>query len=100
MRDARSFVLLRLHFSQPAVDVRDLIDPPPPLCVLELENVVERPVKVVREIGYLLVQAFRGVAYDPPNSTKSTSCFDWQSGQVTTSVVFPSSLMRRYSACR
>lgn len=31
------------------------------------------PVEVIGDIGYLLVQAIQGVAYDPPNSVRSTS---------------------------
>jgi len=38
-----------------------------------LQNFATRPVKVVSDIGYLLVQAFEGVAYAPPRSAKSTS---------------------------
>jgi len=44
------------------VDARDLFDPPAPFGVLEAEHVVRRPVEVVRDEGYLLVQRLEGVA--------------------------------------
>jgi len=44
------------------VDLADLLDPSPPVCVLKLKNVLQRPVKVIRDVGYLLVEAIQGVA--------------------------------------
>ncbi len=70
------FVLLLLrHTVEPAVDVGHLFHPIQPLAVFQFEDVVERPMKVISQIGYLLTQAFEGVAYDPPSSVKSTSCW-------------------------
>jgi hypothetical protein len=44
------------------VDRRDLLDPSPALGVLEVQQGVGRPVKVVGKKGYLLVQRREGVA--------------------------------------
>ena len=41
--------------------------------MFELENLVQRPMEVIGKIGYLLAQAIKGVAYDPPSSARSTS---------------------------
>jgi hypothetical protein len=34
--------------------------------MLQLENLFERPVKMVGDVGYLLMELIEGVAYDPP----------------------------------
>jgi hypothetical protein len=44
-----------------------------PLVVLHREDVVQRPVKVIGDVGYLLEQALRGVARYTPRPTVSTS---------------------------
>jgi hypothetical protein len=85
---------------KPAIDVGDLFHPLLALVVLQLHDRVERPVEVIGQIGYLLLQAAEGVAYNPPSSARSTSCLVWHAGQVTVMVVLPSSLIRRYSACK
>ena len=41
--------------------------------VLHLQDVLERPVEVVGDVSYLLVQLLEGVAYYPPGWPKSTS---------------------------
>lgn len=41
--------------------------------MFQIQNVVQRPVEVISQIGYLLAQAIKGVAYDPPSSVRSTS---------------------------
>jgi hypothetical protein len=57
-----------------AVDVGDLCDPLLSLTVLEVQDFTARPVKVVSDVGYLLVQTIEGVAaYSPPRLAKSTS---------------------------
>lgn len=58
---------------QASIDVCNFIDPVLPLDVFEFQNVVERPVEMVGEVGYLLAQTIKGVAYDPPSSARSTS---------------------------
>gem|GEM_PF-6886446 len=59
--------------AQPAVDLTDLFDPLVPLTMLESENVVERPVEVVGDVRYLLVQSVRGVAGYSPTDTGCSS---------------------------
>jgi hypothetical protein len=44
------------------VDGRDLFDPSPPLGMLERQDRLRRPMKVVRDEGYLPVQQRQGVA--------------------------------------
>jgi hypothetical protein len=42
--------------------------------VFQCQDIRQGPVKVVGQVGYLLVQAFERVAYDsPPRLAKSTS---------------------------
>jgi hypothetical protein len=48
------------------MDGRDLINPAPTVGVLQVEDRLGRPVKVIGDEGYLLVQRLEGVAYDPP----------------------------------
>lgn len=50
------------------VDIGDFFDPQLPLLMLHIENLVERPMKVVRNVRYLLSQALHGVAYNSPVS--------------------------------
>jgi len=44
------------------VDLGDLLDPNVPLAVFHLEDVVERPVEMIGDVRYLLVQLVQGVA--------------------------------------
>jgi hypothetical protein len=79
---------------QPAIDLGDLLDPLPALPVFQMQDVVQRPVKVIRDVGYLLVQAIKGVAYDsPPRFARSSSNSSLQWGQVIGRVVLPVSLI-------
>jgi hypothetical protein len=56
------------------VDFGDFRDPPLPFAVFETQDFTARPVKVVGDVGYLLVQTLKGVAtYSPPKLAKSTS---------------------------
>jgi hypothetical protein len=50
--------------------------------------------KMVRDVGYLLLELFEGVAYDSPDGRKSTSKVVLQDGQVTVIFEVPGSLMR------
>lgn len=59
--------------TQPPIDTGDFLHPLLPFGMFQIENVVQRPVEVISQIGYLLAQAIKGVAYDPPNSVRSTS---------------------------
>jgi len=46
----------------PFVDGRDLLDPSQPVGVLEIDDRLLRPVKVISDEGYLLIQRLQGVA--------------------------------------
>ena len=77
------------------VDLADLLHPAAAIRVLQAQDVLEGPVEMVGDIGYLLVEALQGVAYDPPVPAISTSNAWPHSGQVTGIMVLPSSLIRR-----
>src|SRR5262245_34468954 len=47
---------------QASIDRRDLLDPSPPLRVLEIEHLRQRPVEVKSDEGYLLIESREGVA--------------------------------------
>ena len=47
---------------QPAVDTGDFFHPLLAFTVLQVHDGIPRPVKVIRNIGYLLMQAVQGVA--------------------------------------
>ena len=49
-------------FIEPAVDLGNLTHPPFPVTMLHVENRIGRPVEMVCNVGYLLVQAIQGVA--------------------------------------
>jgi hypothetical protein len=55
------------------IDGRNLLDPAPPVRVLEREHRIRRPVKVVRDEGYLLIKRLEGVANYPPTPFISTA---------------------------
>jgi hypothetical protein len=46
----------------PAVDRRDLLHPLPPVRMLQFQDLVVGPMKVVRDKGYLLVKLVEGIA--------------------------------------
>src|SRR5256885_1239924 len=73
----------------PFIDPHDLGDPSLPLVVLQAQDLVARPMKVVGDIGYLLVQPIRGVAHHSPVRPVSTSNDFSQCGQVTDSRSWP-----------
>jgi hypothetical protein len=67
-----------------------------PLAVAKVEDLVTRPVEVVRDVGDLLIQAILGVAsYTPPNEPRSKSNSPLQCGQAVWTSAEPSSLIRR-----
>lgn len=77
-----------------AVDPRDFLGPSPAIGVLQGEDVVERPVQVIGDVGYLLMEPFEGVAYDSPDGKKSTSKLVEHEGHVTFIFDAPGSLIR------
>ena len=62
-----------LHFTHFTVDIGNLLRPLTAVLVLHLEDFLKRPVEVVGDVSYLLLQLLEGVAYDPPGLPKSTS---------------------------
>jgi hypothetical protein len=60
-------------FGQLTVYFRNLPRPQATVTVLHLQDVLERPVEIVGDVSYLLVQLLEGVAYNPPGLPKSTS---------------------------
>src|SRR5690606_20888482 len=79
-----------------------LLYEPPAHGVLEIEDVVQRPVEVVGHVRDLLVQAVGVGGHDPPRRSPATSTVNscLHDGQVTAARVCPSELMRRYRSCR
>lgn len=52
----------RMMLVELAVNGRDLFHPTPAVGVLQIHHGFERPVKVIGDEGYLLVQRFEGIA--------------------------------------
>src|SRR5882757_10140469 len=70
--------------------------------MLEVEDVGQWPVEVIRDVRRLLEQLFGAVRQDspggrPPEMSTANSC--WQLGQATATRVCPSALTRRYRSC-
>ena len=55
--------------------------------MLQIQYILKRPMKMIRNKGYLLEQAVERVAYDPPGAPPATALSTWnevlQFGQVT-----------------
>lgn len=81
--------------SKPAVNVCNLFHPALPLTMFHVHHQVARPMEVICDIGYLLMQAVQGVAYDPPRSARSNSYFALHSGQDSVIKLVPFSLICR-----
>src|SRR5688500_20365485 len=79
---------------QPLVDAGDLGDPPLTRSVVELHDLVVRPMKVKSHVRFLLVQPVIGVAPHSPNGVDSTSNSPAQCGQETRSRLWPFWFMR------
>ncbi len=82
-------------FVEPFVDGGHLAYPALTLGVLHLQYRFRRPVEMVREIGYLLMQPVEGVAGYPPRLPMSTSISAEHSGQVATTLAVPCSFTCR-----
>ena len=64
------------------IDGRNLLDPAPPVRVLEREHRIRRPVKVVRDEGYLPVDLVQGIADYPPAACASAVKLCWHDGHL------------------
>ena len=77
-----------------AVDARYFLYPFSPLTVFQPQYFVQLPVKMVGNVGYLLVQLVERIAgYSPPKVDKSTSTGFPQWGQVISRFGRPVSLI-------
>ncbi len=81
----------------PPVDAGDLLDEAPPERVLQVEQLPERPMEVVRHVTDLLVEPVRRVSQDSPRRppVKSTAKCSLHAGHVTVARVCPSELILR-----
>src|SRR4051812_14423310 len=70
--------------------------------MLEIDDLLERPVEVVRHVGDLLEQALWIERHDPPRPSPVTSTSKSlpQDGQLTAARVCPSWLTRRKRSCK
>jgi hypothetical protein len=59
-------------FVHALIDGRDFFNPASAVGMFQVENCFGRPVKVIGDEGYLLVQRLEGVAYNPPTPFNST----------------------------
>src|SRR6202020_1296987 len=82
-------------FVQLLVNPRHFPHPAAPLQMIERHDLLVRPVQVVGNKGYLLIQTVRGVADHSPTALISTSKRASQWGQVTPTLLCPLSLIRR-----
>ncbi len=62
--------------------------------VLQRQDLIERPVKVIGDVGYLLLEPIEGVAYDSPVGSTSTSKLWLHCGHDTATLRAPGSLIR------
>jgi len=88
-------LLLLLLAVESLVDLADLLDPEASVGVLQGQDLLQRPVEMVGEVGYLLVELIERVAYDPPVAPGSTSNSLPHSGHLTLIADEPVSLIRR-----
>ena len=72
------------------------LEPVLPFGVIQAQELLMGPMDVASEVGYLLVNPFQGVAYDPPASGTSASKACSQRGQRTASQRTSGALMRLY----
>ena len=86
-----------LLFGQAPVDPRDLIDEAVPVRVLQVEDLVHGPVKVVGDVRDLLEEAVGRVRQDSPGEAPPISTLNsWrQAGHVTEARDVPSWFTRR-----
>ena len=93
----RPHSLRLLLFREAPIDAGDFLDDALADRMLEIENLFERPVQVIRHVRDLLEEAVGRVRHNPPRRPPAMSTVNWclQSGQVTAACVCPSWLIRR-----
>jgi len=72
-----------------AVDLGNFLNPAHPLSMLQVHDFPVRPVEMIGNKGYLLVQTVEGVASYSPTDTSSTSNSCSHLGQATLSLPVP-----------
>src|SRR5262249_11420582 len=87
---AMTYGLLSRRLVEPLVDLGDLLHPPLTLPVVEVHDLPVRPMKVIRDVGYLLKQAIWGAANHSPGDVISASTLATQHGRDTPSGSPPS----------
>ena len=70
---ASDFPLYLLDFTHLPVDPSDPFGPLPAVAMLHLQDILERPMEMVGDVSYLLVQLIEGVARYSPTDANSTS---------------------------
>jgi hypothetical protein len=55
-------IQLTLFSGNPAIYRADLIDPPVPFLMLHVQDVLERPVKMIGDVGDLFIDRLDGIA--------------------------------------
>jgi len=87
-------MLLPYGLLRRTIHLDNLFHPAPPLGVFEREQLLVRPVEVISDVGYLLVNLGEGVAYDSPKCSGAASKRCWHCGQTTRGAAAPLLLMR------
>src|SRR3972149_414062 len=75
------------------IDPGNLLTPPLPFPVFHIDDLIKRPVEVICDKGYLLVQPVEGVAYYSPRGSASASNSCSHLGQVAFILLEPFSLI-------
>jgi hypothetical protein len=63
----------------PVIDITHLLNPHVPFLVLHGEDLFERPMEVVRNVGYLAGDAFQRVANYSPSAVAPVPISTWNS---------------------
>ena len=79
----------------PPIDLVDFLYPAPAILMRHAQDRLIRPVEMVRDVCYLLIDPIEGVASYPPSSVISTSTSVEQLGHTTLIGSPPSELIRR-----
>ena len=77
------------------VDLGDLFHPAVPLGMRKVQDLIPRPMKMIRDKTYLLEEPIQGVGRYSPKVPRSKSNSCWQCGQRAFTMLVPSSLTRR-----
>lgn len=76
------------------IDGGNFFDPEAAVFVFQVQDSLQGPVQVIGYEGYLLIQRFEGVAYNPPSACISTWNACEHSGHTAPRLALPLRLMR------